>query len=71
MRHLPGSVLVLAALLASMAASIRIVQSNGEGWATLNIRQLNDALRADGHDVVLSAPADNQSGTGKRNQSTI
>lgn len=41
----------------------RIVQSNDDGWAEKNIRVLNDALNAAGNDVVLSAPAENQSGS--------
>ena len=44
---------------------IRIIQSNDDGWAELNIRTLNDALRAAGHAVVLSGPADDKSGSGK------
>ena len=41
----------------------RIVQSNDDGWAEKNIRVLNDALNAAGNDVVLSAPAENKSGS--------
>jgi len=40
----------------------RLVQSNDDGWAEKNIRVLNEALIAAGNDVVLSAPAENQSG---------
>lgn len=47
------------------ANAARIVQSNDDGWAVKNIRVFNDALVAAGNDVVLSAPADNESGTGK------
>lgn len=46
------------------AQAVRIVQSNDDGWAELNIRTLHDALGAAGHDVVLSGPAENESGTG-------
>lgn len=42
----------------------RILQSNDDGWAELYLRSFNDALNAAGHDVVLSAPAENKSGTG-------
>lgn len=55
--------LVIPALVAQAA---RIVQSNDDGWAELYLRSFNDALNEAGHDVVLSAPADNQSGTGTR-----
>lgn len=47
------------------ADTARIVQSNDDGWAEMNIRTLNDALVAAGNNVVLSAPADNESGRGK------
>lgn len=53
---------VVIPALAAQAA--RIVQSNDDGWAELYLRSFNDALNEAGHDVVLSAPADNQSGTG-------
>lgn len=53
---------IFAALVAQAA---RIVQSNDDGWAELYLRSFNDALNEAGHDVVLSAPADNQSGTGR------
>ncbi|OHE95125.1 5'/3'-nucleotidase SurE [Colletotrichum orchidophilum] len=43
--------------------AVRIVQSNDDGWAELYIRSFNDALRASGHDVLLSAPAENKSGS--------
>ena len=58
---------VLALAQAAAVQGIRIVQSNDDGWAELNIRVLNDALIAAGHDVVLSAPAENKSGTGMLN----
>ena len=41
----------------------RILQSNDDGWAELYVRSFNDALNAAGHDVVLSCPADNKSGS--------
>ncbi|GKT45184.1 acid phosphatase [Colletotrichum spaethianum] len=42
---------------------VRIIQSNDDGWAELYARSFNDALRASGHDVLLSAPAENKSGS--------
>ncbi len=56
---------ILSALPILGAQGARILQSNDDGWAELYIRSLNGALNAAGHDVVLSAPADNGSGTGK------
>lgn len=51
-------------LLPLAARAVNIVSSNDDGWAEANIRALYDSLTADGHSVVLSAPADNQSGQG-------
>ena len=51
------------ALGALAVRGVRIIQSNDDGWAESYIRTLNDALIEAGHEVVLSAPADNKSGT--------
>ncbi|KAI2473352.1 sure-like protein [Annulohypoxylon bovei var. microspora] len=56
--------LLISALPILGAHGIRILQSNDDGWAELYIRSLNDALNQAGHDVVLSAPAENKSGSG-------
>lgn len=62
----------LAAIVPALAAqAARIVQSNDDGWAELYLRSFNDALNEAGHDVVLSAPADNQSGTGSSDSPPI
>ncbi|EKG21682.1 Survival protein SurE-like phosphatase/nucleotidase [Macrophomina phaseolina MS6] len=54
-----------AALALPLAAdAIRIIQGNDDGWAEKNVRVVHDLLTAAGHNVVLSAPADNQSGRG-------
>ncbi|KAI1097446.1 sure-like protein [Jackrogersella minutella] len=50
------------------AHGARILQSNDDGWAELYVRSLNDALNEAGHDVVLSAPADNKSGSGSSDE---
>ncbi|KIW04279.1 5'/3'-nucleotidase SurE, variant [Verruconis gallopava] len=56
---------VLALLLAPLAAqAVNIVLSNDDGWAEKNIRVFFDALTAAGQNVVISAPAENKSGTG-------
>lgn len=56
------ALLTLLPILGAQAA--RIVQSNDDGWAELYLRSLNSALNDAGHDVVLSAPAENKSGSG-------
>jgi broad specificity polyphosphatase/5'/3'-nucleotidase SurE len=53
----------LAILQALAVQGIRIIQSNDDGWAELYARSLQEALTSSGHDVVLSAPAENKSGT--------
>lgn len=56
--------LSVALLQALGVQAIRIVQSNDDGWAESYARTFYDALTASGHSVVLSAPAENKSGTG-------
>ena len=46
------------------AHAVNIVSSNDDGWAEVNIRALFESLGDAGHSVVVSAPAENQSGTG-------
>ncbi|KAJ9328080.1 hypothetical protein DTO027B5_925 [Paecilomyces variotii] len=55
---------VLLSLLALRAQAANIVSTNDDGWAEINIRTLYNALTEAGHSVVLSAPAENESGTG-------
>ncbi|KDQ54581.1 hypothetical protein JAAARDRAFT_60562 [Jaapia argillacea MUCL 33604] len=57
------SLVILAASTASQAAT-KILQSNDDGWAVANIRAQYSALVSAGYDVILSAPAENESGTG-------
>ncbi|KKK23768.1 hypothetical protein ARAM_007336 [Aspergillus rambellii] len=53
-----------AATLPLAAQAINIISSNDDGWAEINIRSLYGALTAVGYSVVVSAPAENESGTG-------
>ncbi|KAM3520077.1 hypothetical protein NHJ13051_007072 [Beauveria bassiana] len=62
------TVFALALLQVLAVKGIRIVQGNDDGWAELYTRSLEDALRASGHDVVLSCPAENKSGTSSRDE---
>ncbi|KAL5501041.1 hypothetical protein ACEPAH_9428 [Sanghuangporus vaninii] len=48
----------------AQATGTKVVLSNDDGWATANIRALYAALSDEGYDVVLSAPAENKSGSG-------
>lgn len=61
----------VAALAVTGCQGIRIIQSNDDGWAELYLRSFHDSLLAGGHDAVVSAPADNQSGRGKSLRAVI
>lgn len=57
--------LIANALMLPLAAkAVNVVLSNDDGWAEKNIRVFYDTLTAAGDSVVLSAPAENESGTG-------
>lgn len=55
-----------SALLSLLPATdaVNIVLSNDDGWAEKNIRVFYDTLTDAGEDVVISAPAENKSGSG-------
>lgn len=59
------SYLFLAAAALPLTQSIRIIQSNDDGWAEANLRTFFDVLDKAGHQVVLSGPAEQQSGQGE------
>ncbi|KAK7440001.1 hypothetical protein VKT23_017254 [Stygiomarasmius scandens] len=50
--------------VAIFAQAQKIVLTNDDGWAVAAVRAVNNALKADGYDVVLSCPAVDKSGTG-------
>ncbi|CAK5270965.1 unnamed protein product [Mycena citricolor] len=56
--------LILCALVQLAVAAPKIVLTNDDGWAVAHIRAQYSALEAAGYDVILSAPAQNESGTG-------
>lgn len=59
-----ASIIHLLVLLPISGYAANIVLSNDDGWAEKNIRVLYDSLTAAGESVVISAPAENESGTG-------
>lgn len=65
MRFLPPP-LPLAFIFPLVASASNLVLVNDDGWAELNIRTFYNALTAAGESVLVSAPAENQSGTGSR-----
>ncbi|KAF8890685.1 sure-like protein [Infundibulicybe gibba] len=69
MRSLSITALILCFGLSITAANFgrrnsKIVLTNDDGWATAVLRATNDALKSSDYNVILSAPADNRSGTG-------
>lgn len=56
---------VFAIVAPVFTRAIRILQTNDDGWATSPTRLLFDRMN-ETHQVVLSAPADNRSGNGRR-----
>ncbi|KAK3168028.1 hypothetical protein OEA41_004474 [Lepraria neglecta] len=51
-------------LLPLIVKGTNVVLSNDDGWAEINIRAFYNALTSGGDSVVISAPAENESGTG-------
>jgi hypothetical protein len=49
--------------LSLVVNAVNVVQSNDDGWAVKNIRVFYNRLIAAGFQSVISAPAENQSGT--------
>jgi 5'-nucleotidase len=58
-----STTLLVALWMTSPASALNIVLTNDDGF-TANVKALREALIAAGHDVVLSIPCQNQSGTG-------
>ncbi|ELU40976.1 SurE domain-containing protein [Rhizoctonia solani AG-1 IA] len=62
-----GSVAVQSALGApaiTERAQIKVLVGNDDGWAEANVRAFYQTLAAAGYNTVVSAPVENQSGTG-------
>ena len=54
------------ASLAVPAASLNILLGNDDGFGSAQIRETYRLLKASGHNVVMVAPVDNESGQGGR-----
>ncbi|GIZ48575.1 hypothetical protein CKM354_001162900 [Cercospora kikuchii] len=59
---------ILLGVLPIVCDALNVVQSNDDGWAEINIRETYNSLSAAGYDSFISAPAENQSGTGSRDE---
>ncbi len=60
MRYAP----LILGFLPVLARGTNVVLSNDDGWAETNIRVFHHALASARDSVVLSAPAENESGMG-------
>ncbi|KAF8968736.1 survival protein sure-like phosphatase/nucleotidase [Flammula alnicola] len=60
----PFSAILALTLLVVCDAQNKVVLTNDDGWAVAQIRAEYTALNAAGYNVILSAPAENESGTG-------
>ncbi len=54
--------MTVISIIVSPADALNILLTNDDGYPTPNIRALYNAITAEGHDVVISAPLENQSG---------
>ncbi|KAK5119488.1 hypothetical protein LTR85_007588 [Meristemomyces frigidus] len=52
------------AMLPFAANAVNVVVSNDDGWAEINIREFYNSLTNVGFSAIISAPAENKSGTG-------
>ena len=52
------------AFLPMAASAVHVLVSNDDGWAEINIRQFYYSLTSAGFSAIISAPAENESGTG-------
>lgn len=62
----PSSLYTLVLPIAAQA--INVVISNDDGWAEINIREFYSSLTKAGFDCIISAPAENKSGTGSSDE---
>ncbi|CAK4034748.1 Acid phosphatase [Lecanosticta acicola] len=63
-----SSLLLTLLPLAAQVQGAHVVISNDDGWAEINIREFYNSLDAAAFDAIISAPADNESGTGSRDK---
>ncbi|KAF2130222.1 sure-like protein [Dothidotthia symphoricarpi CBS 119687] len=59
---------IVLAVALPLVQGIRIIQSNDDGWAEMNLRTFFDVLSTAGHQVLLSGPAENKSGAGSKDE---
>jgi len=59
-----SKIFAVLSILPLVTQAANIVLSNDDSWVEINIRKLFQVLTEAGENVVLSAPAENKSGTG-------
>lgn len=64
MRHITATIAAILALATPVAAEARNIVITNDDGLTSNVVALYKALKADGHDVIVSVPCQNQSGMG-------
>lgn len=62
---------LLTSLILTSAFAANIILSNDDGWAELSIRNFHDILTVNGHNVVISAPATDKSGSGSKDLGSL
>ncbi len=64
MKRIRSFILCMTAILiiVSPASALNILLTNDDGYPTPNILALYNAIKAKGHDVIISVPLENQSG---------
>ena len=62
LRWMPIAFVAISVFAVSPVAALDIVVTNDDGFETRNIIKLYEGLKAAGHDVVISAPFEEQSG---------
>ncbi|KIW62371.1 5'/3'-nucleotidase SurE [Phialophora macrospora] len=60
------SYLAVTSALSGGSAAVSILMGNDDGFGSAQLREFYRFLKADGHDVVIVAPVDNESGQGGR-----
>jgi len=66
MRSSMATVAIAAIACAVPVASLNILLGNDDGFGSAQIRETYRLLKKAGHDVVMVAPVDNESGMGGR-----
>ncbi|WP_259564178.1 5'/3'-nucleotidase SurE [Shewanella baltica] len=56
--------ILASAVVSGQASALNIVLTNDDSWHTANIQVMFSALKAAGHNVIMSAPCTGQSGKG-------